>query len=85
MRPANSYQDPSMTPPNQPEVAVDGQGNELICSTSMCGRWAIEQDSFDIELCEEHLKDELDWNHAEAANDAEREEYGQYETDRSTG
>ena len=85
MKPANSYQDPSMTPPDQPEVAVDRQGNELICSTSMCGRWAIEQDSFDIELCEEHLKDELDWNHAEAANDAEREEYGQYETDRSTG
>ena len=85
MKPANSYQSPSMTPPDQLEVAVDGDGNELVCSTSMCGRAAVEQDSFDIELCEEHLKDELDWNAAEAANDVEREEYGQYETDRSTG
>jgi hypothetical protein len=85
MRPADSYQDPSMTPPDQPDVAVDGHGEELVCSASMCGRWAMEQDHFDTELCEEHLKDELDWDRADNANDADREEYGQYETDRSTG
>jgi hypothetical protein len=82
---AQSYQSPSMQPPDLPDVAVDGQGNDLICSTSLCGRWAVEQDHFDTELCEEHLKDELDWDRADDQNKSDREEYGQYETDRSTG
>jgi hypothetical protein len=85
MRPASSYQSPSMTPPDEPDLAVDGEGNYLRCSTKGCGMTAVEQDHFDTELCEEHLKDELDWDQADRANESDREEYGQYETDRSTG
>jgi hypothetical protein len=64
---------------------VAGNDDELICSASMCGRWAIDQDHYDIELCEEHLRYEVEWDRADNQNKADREEYGQYETDRSTG
>jgi hypothetical protein len=74
-----------MTPPDGYDVSVDEAGNELGCSQPRCHQLAIEQDNYDIDLCPDHLKDEMQWDQADTANDADREEYGQYETDRSTG
>ena len=78
MRPANSYQSPSMTPPDEPDMDPEGR----ICSTSLCGRDAIDQDHYTSPLCEVHLKTELEWDRADRQTDR-REEYGQYETDGS--
>jgi hypothetical protein len=75
-----------MTPPDPYDVAVDGQGNELTCSMDACNRQAIEQYHYEAsDLCPDHLKEELEWDMADDQNKADREEYGQYETDRSTG
>jgi len=78
MRPANSYQDPSMTPPDQPDL-----GDEE-CSVDGCPWMEI----IDTELCEEHLRERGDEDRADRMRDQakyDREEYGQYETDNSIG
>ena len=85
MRPADSYSSPSMTPPDGYDGAVDEAGNELGCSQPRCTRIAIEQDHYDIDLCPTHLKEEAEWDRADNQNKADREEYGQYETDGSVG
>jgi hypothetical protein len=65
MRPASSYQSPSMTPPDGYDVQVDGQGNELECSTEDCGQMAVEQGHFDAALCPRHLQEEMEWDRAD--------------------
>lgn len=70
MRPANSYQSPSMTPPDEPVIAEDGDGNSVHCH---CGRLAIEQDQYDDDLCPDHLQDAYQWDEADKQNDIYKE------------
>jgi hypothetical protein len=74
-----------MTPPDPYDVAVDEVGNELDCSTKGCNQPSIEQDHYNQDMCPDHLKEELEWDMADNQNKADREEYGQYETDGSVG
>jgi hypothetical protein len=75
----------SMNPPDGYDVAIDEEGNELGCSQAGCHNPAIEQEYFDIDLCPDHLKQEIEWDRADQQNKADREEYGQFETDGSVG
>ena len=36
-----------------------------LCSISHCGYQAVEQDWYDADLCEDHLKDEVEWDRAD--------------------
>jgi hypothetical protein len=74
-----------MNPPDGYDVAIDEGDNELGCSQPDCHNPAVEQAHYDIDLCPDHLKDEVQWDQADNQNKSDREEYGQYETDRSTG
>jgi len=78
MRPANSYQDPSMTPPDQPDL-----GDEE-CDVKGCP-WMV---LLDEDMCEEHMRERAEEDKAERKLDAidlDSREYGQFETDNSIG
>jgi hypothetical protein len=39
------------------------------CSISHCGYQAVEQDWYDADLCEDHLKDEVEWDRADRVSE----------------
>ena len=58
MRPANSYQSPSMTPPDEPDYELDGTRTCVIPEGNhACGSYAVVQDHFDLDLCVEHFEE----------------------------
>ena len=63
MRPANSYQSPSMTPPDEPDIS------DVPCTVDRCQWMAI----IDHELCDEHLKEQAEEDRAERAIDMAQE------------
>ncbi len=74
MKPANSYQDPSMTPPDNPDLGDDE------CSIDGCVYLVL----LDRDLCEEHTIEQAKEDEAERQIDRAQEthaNYGQYETD----
>jgi len=77
MKPARSYQSPSMTPPDQPDL--------LDVDCEECEQPALDQDRYEGNLCPTHFGDAVEWDKADDQNKANREEYGQFETDGSTG
>ncbi len=44
---------------------LDNNYLDAECSISHCGFQAVEQDWFDADLCEDHLKDEVEWDRAD--------------------
>ena len=70
MRPAHSYQSPSMTPPDEPDYEYH---DRTFCDvtfgfpkTEPCGDLAIIQEHYDINLCAMHFE-ETDKEAAEEA------------------
>lgn len=58
MRPAHSYQSPSMTPPDEPEYEYH---DDMYCEvpvggTEVCGDRAVMQDDINTALCDEHYE-----------------------------
>ncbi len=79
MNPAASYQSPSMQPPDDPDLL------DVPCCAAGCGNQAVDQNEYDIDLCESHFAEARSWDEADDRNDMDREEYGRYETDNNTG
>ena len=68
MRPADSYQSPSMTPPDVPDLGDDE------CSVDDCPYMVI----LDHELCDEHLKEQAEDDRAERAIDMAQDDGYEY-------
>lgn len=62
-----SYQDPRLIPPDEPELLIDNNGNEVRCILIRCKEFAIEagRDGRFRPMCEAH--------HKNAAEEAEAE------------
>jgi hypothetical protein len=77
-----------MTPPDEPEYEYDDKTCCVpLVSTApfdACGDAAVIQDLFELDLCIEHFEHAAK-EEADNQNKPDHEEYGQYETDRSTG
>ena len=78
MGPVDSYQDLSMSPPDEPDL-LDEE-----CSESGCGNQGVDQDVFDWVLCEDHVREATEWNRADERNE-DSKEYGRFETDEGVG
>ena len=55
MNPADSYQSPSMTPPDEPDLG------DRECAVTDCRELEVEE----YELCDEHLRERADEDRAE--------------------
>ena len=84
MRPAASYQSPSMTPPNKSEILVTDNGGFIMCGEPGCPEYAVGRVG-DCAGCQDHVAEWREWDRADDQNKVDREEYGQYETDNSVG
>ena len=61
----------------------EGYALEEECSAKGCGYQAVEQSQYEMLLCLEHLHFEMEWDKADDQNKMDREEYGQFETDKT--
>ena len=68
MNPANSYQSPSMTPPDEPDYG------DRPCAVTGCQEQEVEE----YELCEQHLKERADEDRADRMIDDMKYNHPEY-------
>ncbi len=66
------------------DILVDAKGVEVECSESLCTYSAADEGTYESPLCPVHMRERHQWDEADNERST-RGEYGQFETDRSTG